>query len=192
MNELYPNKMVSKWYYDFWSEAHEILKEKHRPMNVSIVVDSEYWKQSKNWRITWTSFKKNYWHADTVCIRDWTEYTMIESVWWRFVKISKEVWDKLVENGNIRNFWYVLLPIDPKTLPEWELKTIAEIKKNIKDNVNKKKETHVYFILKWPVINWPKWIAKTESIISKEWKRFVNYKWQLHEIVNSIEESFKK
>jgi hypothetical protein len=43
---------------------------------------------------------------------------MIESVGGRAVKIAPDVWDALVENGNIRKYGYVFLPIDASTLPE--------------------------------------------------------------------------
>lgn len=190
MNELYPNQIVSKRYYDFGSDAHELLKEKHRPMNVSIVVDSEYWKQSKTWRITWTKFKKNYGHADTVCVWDGTEYTMIESVGWRAVKIAPDVWDALVENWNIRKYGYVLLPIDASTLPEWSITTyltFAKLKKILQANIDKKKETKNRLVLKWPVLNWPRRILKTEPIIQKDGKKFIMYKWFLHEVVKWID-----
>lgn len=192
MNRLYPEKPVSKRYYDFWSDAHELLKEKHCPINVSIVVDSEYWKQSKTWRITWKKFKKNYGHADLVCVWDGTEYTMIESVGWRAVKIAPDVWDALVANGNIRNYWYVLLPIDPKTLPEWEIKGFAEIKILIAENIKKKKETQIYVWLKWPIVNGTKWILRTTPIQTIDGKRFIDYRGERHEIVKNSKELFKK
>lgn len=64
-------------------------------------------------------------------------------------------------------------------------KTKASILDKVKANIKKKKETMNYYILKWPIVKWPKWILKEEPLIKENNQLFIMYEGKKHEVLNA-------
>lgn len=120
VNANHEEYWVSKRNYNLFSEVFDLLMEKRVPIWISIQVDSNYWKDIKDWVLNWDSFKKNYWHADVIMqmSKDNKNYTMLDSVGWVTYKISKTKFKKLFDDWNIRAYWYCLLPLKIINMPE--------------------------------------------------------------------------
>lgn len=93
--------------------------EKRAPINISIKVDSYFREQARKWEITSEKFTPKYWHSDTLQrIKDSEDYEMLDSVHLYRYTIKKDIFKKLVENGNVRDYAYVLLPKNIIDMPE--------------------------------------------------------------------------
>ncbi len=119
LNPKYPEKAMSKWKYDIWSEVRNILLDKCIPVGISIIVDSTYRKDVKDGDIDSKTFSKNYGHADVIQKNpngNW--YMMIDSVGGVTYTLTQEVFDSMLTNGNIRWYWYCFLPVNILNMPE--------------------------------------------------------------------------
>ena len=129
LNPKYPEKAMSKWKYEIWSDVRKKLLDKCIPVGCSILVDSVYRKDVKDGKVDGIKFEKNYWHADVIQKNpngEW--YMMIDSVGGITYTISQEVLDGMATNGNIRGYWYCLLPIDIMQMPELSTQLPEHIK----------------------------------------------------------------
>ena len=119
LNPKYPEKAVTKWKFDVGSEVRNMLLKKRIPMWVSIIVDKAYRKDIKDWLLSGDTFNKNYWHADTLQHHHTEDcYLMLESVWGITYKVPKDIFDKLIEDKNIRAYWYCFIPSNILNMPE--------------------------------------------------------------------------
>lgn len=118
VNTKYPSKKVSKRKFDVGGKVWDIILNKKIPVWVSIIVDSVYRNDVTDGNLNWSNFQKEYGHADCIQQINDTTLMMIDSVGGKTYTIQKDLFYKLINTGNIRNYWFCFIPSNILNMPE--------------------------------------------------------------------------
>lgn len=105
--------------------------------------------------------------------------TIIDNYFGRKTNVyDNETIDTMIEKWLLHNRAYVYYKPTPKIG-----RTIEEWKQASKAYWDKMRVNHDYMWIKWPIVTWPKRIAKNSTFQKKDDKEFVIYEWERHEII---------
>lgn len=119
-----------------------------------------------------------YWHLLRMF------WSIIDNYFWRKYNIyQNDVIQEMLQNGTWHKYGYIY--VDPDQEPETSdtEKWRANFKTKVKAFREQREKTHSHMRIKWPIVNWPKWIDNKSTFQQKDGKEFVIYKWERHEII---------
>lgn len=125
--------------------------------------------------VTWIHKPTTYSHL----VRFRTIKKIIDNYFGRRYNVyDNETVDQMIKEGLLHKRAYVFYLPTPKIG-----KTIEQRRQAHKEYSERMKVNHDYMRIKWPIVQWPKWIDKKSTFQEKEGKEFVIYEGERHEII---------